>query len=267
MNARPPARSVAPQEPGRLSVSRLPSSIQLAVWPNAVELHRALERHLIHPVDLWITDNMRSVLRISRPKNRYQIRAHHMFTSADPKTLSALVTLAKGENVPRTQRRARACIQNYIDNNTHTIRRPKPKAKRRVRIRTAGCHHDLGDLYQQVSQEYLARDPGLSITWGRARALVRLPRSIRLGSFDPQRTLIRIHPFLDRAEVPGWVVQFIIYHEILHHLVPSTHERGRYVHHSPRFRELEQQHPDHDRYQNWKQHRLPELLQANLQST
>ena len=52
-------------------------------------------------------------------------------------------------------------------------------------------------------------------------------KSIRLGVYDHQTREIRIHPALDRPEVPRFFVEFIVFHEMLHQLFPSPPGAGR----------------------------------------
>ena len=45
--------------------------------------------------------------------------------------------------------------------------------------------------------------------------------------------MIRIHPLLDRAFVPTWFLEYVVFHEMLHAMVPDRYdEQGRrLVHH------------------------------------
>ena len=56
----------------------------------------------------------------------------------------------------------------------------------------------------------------------RARAGQAPRRSIKLGSYSATERLIRVHPALDRPWVPRYFVSYIVYHEMLHHVIPSS---------------------------------------------
>ncbi|PIE65501.1 MAG: hypothetical protein CSA24_02710 [Deltaproteobacteria bacterium] len=107
--------------------------------------------------------------------------------------------------------------------------------------------------------------PGLQtpplITWGPRRRRKR-QRAIRLGSYDPRLSLIRIHRRLDDAQVPGWLVGFVIYHELLHHVLgvglPAPGIRRPL--HSAEFRRREAQHRRYAEAMAWEATVLPRLL-------
>lgn len=72
------------------------------------------------------------------------------------------------------------------------------------------------------------------IRWGK-RVARKKRRSIRLGSYDHGAKVIRVHPSLDRAHVPAFFIQSIIYHEYLHHVLGAPHN-ARFHRYEQRFR-------------------------------
>jgi len=85
-------------------------------------------------------------------------------------------------------------------------------------------------------------------------------RRIRLGSWSEQHRLIRIHPALDSAEVPGFVIAFVVFHEMLHAMLGFEKQGSRRSVHGAKFRELEVSHPDHDRAEEWIENMSDSLL-------
>jgi hypothetical protein len=108
-------------------------------------------------------------------------------------------------------------------------------------LRQVGLHHDLGLIYKQINEEYFGGELDLHITWsGNARLLPR--GSIRLGSYHPHAGLIKIHRVLDREHIPVYFISSIVYHEMLHHVVPPLKpKKGRRQIHHPEFRQREKQ--------------------------
>ncbi|MBH25318.1 MAG: hypothetical protein CMH57_12880 [Myxococcales bacterium] len=248
-----------PLPQGHLSTKKLPAELGRQIWQGAVSLHCRVETAMGEPVDLWLTDNRRSMVSIRRNNGRCQIRLHHMFVGAPVKIIQALATLHKGRTAT-TRDRARATLTGFTRDNADKIRRRKPK--RRIRVRTQGEVYDLEALYADMVAHHLDADPGLTVTWGRwGRPGPR--KSIRLGSYDPRRQLIRIHPLLDRESVPAWVIQFVLYHEALHHLYPPIRSRrGRNKLHHEEFLRQEALHPDHDRFEQWQVTDLNALMDS-----
>jgi predicted metal-dependent hydrolase len=62
------------------------------------------------------------------------------------------------------------------------------------------------------------------VRWGQQITRKRR-RSIRLGSYNHVTTEIRIHPLLRAANVPAYVIESIIHHEYLHHILGPHHNR------------------------------------------
>ncbi len=55
---------------------------------------------------------------------------------------------------------------------------------------------------------------------------------------------IRIHPLLDDSRVPRTFVEYIVFHEMLHAVVPSDRSSGRRYDHPEAFRVLERSFPN-----------------------
>lgn len=112
-------------------------------------------------------------------------------------------------------------------------------------------HHDLDACAERVRAEYFRDCPALPIRWGRRTTRGRR-NSIRLGSYDPRGTLIRIHPSLDTPVVPAYFIESIIHHEYLHHVLGPAHNN--------RFRRHEQKFRFHREARAWLRRNLPLLL-------
>ena len=140
-------------------------------------------------------------------------------------------------------------------------------ARRAVVARPRGETYDLEALAEGLLALEFASDFGEelarpALTWGR-RGRSKTRRSLRLGSFEPATHLVRIHPVLDQPGVPEWFVRFIVFHELLHAVMPPYQDgSGRWVHHGAEFRARERSYPDHDRACAWEQLMLPKLIRS-----
>ncbi|MEM8996076.1 MAG: hypothetical protein AAGF23_14915, partial [Acidobacteriota bacterium] len=109
----------------------------------------------------------------------------------------------------------------------------------------------------RINGDYFADTLDVHITWGQNAPRRRHRRgagfSIRLGSYDEASRLVRIHPVLDRPEVPAYVVASVVYHEMLHAAVPPERARpgARRRVHTAEFRRRERLYRDHDRTEAW----------------
>lgn len=128
-------------------------------------------------------------------------------------------------------------------------------------LRTRGLHHDLAELAESERRAWFPDLAPLPVTWGRRVPRRRL-RSLRLGSYEPEAQLIRVHPRLDDPRVPAWFIGFVIFHEYLHHVFGlRTGPRGdRRELHPPAFREAERRHPRYDEALAWEEAHISAML-------
>ena len=111
---------------------------------------------------------------------------------------------------------------------------------RRTEHRPVGVHHDLDALFETLNRRYFENalaKPTLS--WSK-----RVWRGL-LGCFDPALQQIVINKQLDRDTVPPYVVEYVMYHEMLHVKHPMRFERCRRKSHSPEFRREEKKYADY----------------------
>jgi hypothetical protein len=174
-------------------------------------------------------------VRRDKEKGHYHLRVHHMFLEAAPEVVKAL-----GRYVTYADAEASRLLGRFIDIHQKKIRRARKRRPRPPRPTvTAGTHHNLAQIFDELNARYFADAPiDARITWG-----PRLPEtparrraSVRLGSFAVEDRLIRVHRTLDRADVPRFFVDWVVYHEMLHarHDMPLVDGRRRF--HTPAFR-------------------------------
>ncbi len=125
-----------------------------------------------------------------------------------------------------------------------------------------GRYHDLDAILADLRRRYFPKCAEVRIGWGRWSGRTR-PRSMRFGAYLPDSQSIRIHPALDQAFVPGYFVAFIVYHELLHHVMPPQRVNGRYLIHSRAFQQREREFPAYAEAMVWRQQYLRRLLRSN----
>ena len=90
-------------------------------------------------------------------------------------------------------------------------------------------HHHLESLASGIHRAYFSKYPPLPVRWG-ARVSRKRRRSIRLGSYNHYTTEIRIHPLLNSPRIPAFLIESIIHHEYLHHVLGPNHNRRFHSH-------------------------------------
>lgn len=96
-----------------------------------------------------------------------------------------------------------------------------------------GRFFNLRRIFNKLNAKYF--DNALqdySIVWGRKRKQ-RPKDAITFATIQEDDRMIRIHPLLDRAFVPAWFLEYVVYHEMLHAVVPDQFDSAgrRRVHH------------------------------------
>ena len=240
-----------------LAIAFPPGHPQIFVHEGA---RQALERRLSQanhrPVILSVTDNYRSMISHSQKGGILQARIHHMFLDAPGMVQEALIRY-----VVKRERAASLIVSRFIDENGYRIRASQPVLKP---LSTQGTVHDLMGLFRVLNEKYFGNGVDALITWGRrVSAKGKKPRrAIKLGSYSAVERLIRVHPVLDKPWVPRYFVSYIIYHEMVHHVIPSTHGAGRRMLHPPMFLARERMFRDYDRALAWEKAHIGRLLRS-----
>jgi len=219
---------------------------------------QALERKLrvacTGPVVLSITDNRHSIITHRAQRGILHARVHHMFLVAPAPVVDALVRY-----VTRGDRDASATLSDYIDANGFRLAR----RKRNAPLVAKGRHHDLLKLFGEINDRYFDGEVNALITWGkRPTTKAKLRKTIKLGSYSGVDRLIRVHPALDQKWVPRYFVAYIVYHEMLHHVIPGSRGLGRVNLHPPEFKEREREFRHFERVLEWEKRRVGRLLRA-----
>ena len=217
-------------------------------------LERKLRSAFPGPIVLSITDNRHSIITHRIQRGTLHVRVHHMFLDAAPAVLDALVRY-----VTRGDRDASAALGDYIDANAFGLVR----RKRNAALVSKGKHHDLLALFHEINDRYFGGGVNVLITWGK-RPTTKAPRrkTIKLGSYSGADRLIRVHPGLDRKWVPRYFVAYIVYHEMLHHVIPGSRGLGRVNLHPPEFKERERQFRHFERALDWERRHVSRLLRT-----
>ena len=220
-------------------------------------LERRIRAHLSRGrVQVTLTDNrytMISVRRIPKEK-RYEVRLHHMFADADP-----LITRALARYIADNDPDASRVLGDFIDENSDHVRGRSRRTPATV-IFTAGEHHDLRQIFDQLNTRYFESRIEASITWGARTGRPRRRNSIKMGSYSVEDRLIRIHRSLDRAFVPRFFVAWIVFHEMLHQVHDIRVKNGRREFHSKAFLSDEAQFEHYDEARSWERRHLDAIL-------
>lgn len=110
------------------------------------------------------------------------------------------------------------------------------QARGRKIITTAkGEAYDLENIFAFLNQYYFQNKlTKPTLTWS-AKKTFRI-----LGHHDSTHSTIVISKSLDDRKIPRYVVEYVVYHEMLHIKHPTVHHNGRRYNHTPAFRRDEE---------------------------
>jgi len=143
----------------------------------------------------------------------------------------------------RASREARECYLAYVlsPNVRHHIDQAR-RERGTKRLRPArGRWHDLGEIFQRLNQQFFNGELSLTgLGWS-----LRSSRTI-LGHYDAGHRMIVINRALDSSTTPAHLVEYLVFHEMLHVRFPVERNGHRRVVHSHAFREAEREFPKYE---------------------
>lgn len=128
----------------------------------------------------------------------------------------------------------------YARSNRTRGRLHKMRSQRVPPVHSApqGQHHDLDVLFELLNQQYFGGQlQRPRIGWSK-RAWRR-----QFGSYDPGPNQIVLNRRMDRPGVPQFVVEYVLFHEMLHVKHPTRRSGCTLLSHSPEFRAEEKRFP------------------------
>ena len=206
---------------------------------------------------LTLTNNRARIFSARQEASGLALRIHRSFAEAPEPVLRAVADYLGAERGSALRRRALGILRQYFENH-----RPPAPPPRKPRLQPKGFHFDLRILRDEINRKYFENRIEVDITWGQAPRRRRRGQrgvSIRLGSYNHQQNLVRIHPALDRPGVPRYVVASVVHHEMLHADMPPRRKNGRRQLHPPEFRRRERLFQEYEAAEQWLDQNLPKL--------
>lgn len=125
---------------------------------------------------------------------------------------------------------------------------------RKVVTSSKGTVYDLDEIFADLNRQYF-RDtiPKPALTWS-ARKTYRI-----LGHHDATHEHVAISRSLDSADVPRYVVEYVVFHEMLHIAHPTKHVNGRRYNHTTAFKRDERKFAYFDEAEIWIERNVRKL--------
>ncbi len=171
-------------------------------------------------------------------------RISDLLMEASPLVLEALAEILVARMFRRSpSREAREC---YLAYTFRPAIRARIDASRRERgtkrlLPPRGRHHNLEEIFHELNRRFFQDQiPMPRLGWSHQAA------SRILGHYDSGHVAIMISRKLDSLSAPRYLVEYVVYHEMLHIHFPVERRGQRRVVHSREFREAEKRFPQYE---------------------
>lgn len=186
---------------------------------------------------------LRSTIRLRG--NLVHVRISDVLAEAPPLVLEALAEILLTQVFRRRpSREARECYLAYVF--TPRLRRRIDEARRRRGLKrmvpARGRCFDLEKIFRELNRKFFRGElhsPRLGWSPKQSKTV--------LGHYDSAHDTITISRWLDSPSVPRFLVEYLLFHEMLHMQFPVERRGHRRVVHSPEFREAEKKFPQYER--------------------
>lgn len=182
---------------------------------------------------------LRSTLQVR--DGNLRVRVSDLLENAPPLVLEALAEILLAQAFQRRpSREARECYLAYVFRPALRQRIDEARRRRGSKrlLPPQGRCHDLEEIFQTLNRRFfqgLLPPPRLGWSLKRSRTV--------LGHYDSAHATIIVSRVMDRASVPRYLVEYLVYHEMLHMRYPAERQGHRRVLHSREFREAEKEFP------------------------
>lgn len=193
---------------------------------------------------LTINDNRSTMLSVKWEPDCTKVSLHRIFLEAPQNVMDALACYLKREDKSIAPS-VKAFIEDKLKrlDYSHEIDRSK--------LYVQGSVYNLKHIYDDLNEEYFDDRLNLNITWF-GKSVQRYRSRITFGLYyDPLR-LIKINRLLDNPNFPDYIVSYVVYHEMVHHICPAYFDsNGQHHIHSKEFKDKEQKFKYYDLAQHW----------------
>jgi hypothetical protein len=152
--------------------------------------------------------------------------------------------------------RAREIYSSFIKTDEIRDRAVENKRTRGRKIITSarGDVYDLDEIFDALNHDYFKNSlPKPVLSWS-SRRTYRI-----LGHHDSTHETVIVSKSLDDPKVPQFVVEYVVFHEMLHIFHPTEHRNGRRFNHTPAFRRNERRFQYFEAAEDWIERNVKHL--------
>jgi hypothetical protein len=168
------------------------------------------------------------MFRLRNRKKRWVISLPTPMICFDEGLLAQLAGLAQ------RRRSGRRAVLEAMERDDYQSIRAEIESLGGVVEQTAGAVHDLADSFARVNTGYFeGASPRPRLAWNDAFT------QLKFGHYDFVHDTVMISSTLDLPTIPAFVLDYIVYHELLHKRLGARWRNGRRMVHTPEFKREE----------------------------
>lgn len=166
---------------------------------------------------------------------------------AEPHRALAYILVAKLLR-KRVRAEANRVYDSYISSEEMRNRSNDRKRShgRKVVTTSKGEVYDLDEIFDNMNFWFFGGKLAKPVLTWSVKKTYRI-----LAHHDATHDTIVVSKSLDSRSVPRYIVEYIVYHEMLHIHHPTVHHKGRRYNHTPAFRRDEKKFPRYQEAEDW----------------
>lgn len=207
-------------------------------------IQKQLENRSGMKLKLKINDNRSTMLSVKWEPDCTKVSLHRIFLNAPRNVMDALACYLKQKD-----KIIAPTVKAFIEDRLHKL--DYSHTIDRTKLYSCGNVYNLQRIYDQLNKEYFGGELDLYITWF-GKANQRSRSRFTFGLYHDPLRLIKINRMLDSPSFPDYVVAYVVYHEMVHHVCPSYFDANGHHHiHSKEFKEIEKKYRHYDLAEKW----------------
>ena len=193
--------------------------------------------------------HVNSTIRLQEGHRLIKVRISDLLQGAPSSVLEALayILLSKlyGKPLPAAYDRRYRSYLNRADLRRKALLIQEIRGRKEIRS-PKGRFYDLEEIFQELNRRFFQGMLGQPrLGWSRH------PSRRMLGHFDPAHNAIIISRVFDGKAVPPFVIEYLVYHEMLHLRYPVEYRSHRRSVHTKEFKQSEREFPRYREAVEW----------------
>jgi len=216
-------------------------------YEEAFQLFDSRGKYPVVELSYYPYTNINHTIRVRNGK--VLVRISDIFASAPNCIHRALAFILVSKLLNKTVPvKARKIYREFVNSKEiqNKVLQNKRRKGRKHTTTAIGEWFNLDDVFGKLNLVYFQNEiTKPTMSWSRKRTYRRL------GHYDPAHRTIVISRSLDDKDIPRFVVEYIVYHEMLHIKHPTKHRNGRRYNHTPEFKRDEENFAYFEEAEDW----------------